>query len=366
MKRILALFLIFLLGTGGLCLAKEYDLENMNSIELNELKGLIEDELNANHQANSTQKTAVQNAIVAYVESIYGEDNVSWAWFDYSYTREWDFFTMKTHADIKKQDGGKAQYDIYGEVIASSGNYQAVYVMVGTEVLLDERGSTIADSRILSMLGLKNDTIEAAAQSTGEQADSTANSTEAAEETVPLIVAQRGDKNATVKSIQEMLIRLSYLSGSADGDFGGKTELAVQAFQKDNGFPEDGIVTQEIFEALNAAFVAAPTPIEYPHFTAAELYKKFEDNQLSAEAELDGKVIQITGTINSISESIWGTPYVNLQADSYGFKLIQCYFSSKQINELAQLKAGNRVTIQGSCGKMGIVSIEVKDCKLIG
>lgn len=188
---------------------------------------------------------------------------------------------------------------------------------------------------------------------------------EPAEEPVAVIVAKRGDKNETVKSIQEMLIRLEYLSGKADGDFGGGTEKAVKAFQRDNGFSEDGIVTQDVYDVLNTAFAAAPVPVEYPHFTATELYKKFNENELAAEAELDGKEIRVTGTIDEISETMWGTPYVSLRADNYGFESIQCFFSIEQISELAKLKTGKKVTIQGTCGTMGFMLVEVEDCKLI-
>lgn len=359
MKRILILCLICSLIISGHCFATEYDLENMNSVELNDLINLIDDELRASHKANSNQQSAVQDEIVAFVESFYGEDNVSWAWFDYSYSREWEYFSMSTHADIKKQDGGKAQYDIYGEVLADNGDYQVIYVKVGSEILLDERISSITDARVLSMLGME-------AQGEAVPSENIDAPTEPAKEAAVVMIAQRGDKNETVKSIQEMLIRLNYLSGSADGNFGNKTSMAVQAFQKDNGFSVDGIVTQEVFDVLSSAFAAAPIPVEYPHFTAVELYKKFEENQFSAEAELEGKEIQITGTISSISETIWGTPYVSLQADNYGFSSIQCYFTTEQISELAKLKNGNKVIIQGTCGTIGFLSVDVKDCIVIG
>lgn len=364
MKRILILCLVCSLLISGHCLAKEYDPQNMNSVELNELKDLIDDELRASHKANSDQQAAVKDEIVSFVEGFYGADNVSWAWFDYSYSREWDYFSMTTHADIRKQDGGKAQYDIYGEVLAVNDHYQVIYVKVGSEVLFDERSSSITDARVLSMLGIEAQNEEA--RNEAVLPENTNAPTEPVEEAEVVTIAKRGDKNETVKSIQEMLIRLKYLNGSADGDFGGKTATAIQAFQKDNGFPEDGIVTQEVFDALSSAYEAAPIPVEYPHFTAAELYEKFEKNQFSAEAELEGKEIQITGIISSISETMWGTPYVVLQADRYGITSVQCYFNTKHINELKKLRTGNKVTIQGTCGSISFLNVEVEDCIVIG
>ena len=45
---------------------------------------------------------------------------------------------------------------------------------------------------------------------------------------------QRGDRNETVKRLQQELIKLGYLEGTADGIFGAQTEEAVKAFNKQN------------------------------------------------------------------------------------------------------------------------------------
>ena len=50
----------------------------------------------------------------------------------------------------------------------------------------------------------------------------------------------RGDKGDQVVPIQEALKAQSYLTGSADGDFGPGTERAVTAFQEANGLEPTG------------------------------------------------------------------------------------------------------------------------------
>ncbi|MDO4864913.1 MAG: peptidoglycan-binding domain-containing protein [Clostridia bacterium] len=47
---------------------------------------------------------------------------------------------------------------------------------------------------------------------------------------------QKGSKGEAVKRLQERLIELNYLTGSADGDFGNKTKEAVEKFQRAAGF----------------------------------------------------------------------------------------------------------------------------------
>lgn len=61
---------------------------------------------------------------------------------------------------------------------------------------------------------------------------------------------KRGSQGETVKKIQANLIKWGYLSGSADGVFGPKTEQAVKRFQRKNGLTADGIVGKRTLAAL--------------------------------------------------------------------------------------------------------------------
>lgn len=66
----------------------------------------------------------------------------------------------------------------------------------------------------------------------------------------------RGDKGAAVRMLQRTLIDLGYLpSGSADGDFGGKTEAAVQAAQGRAGLSATGAADGGFLAALYAGQV---------------------------------------------------------------------------------------------------------------
>lgn len=52
---------------------------------------------------------------------------------------------------------------------------------------------------------------------------------------------QKGSKGEAAKSVQQALIDAGYLDGTADGDFGKKSEEAVQAFQAANGLEQVGV-----------------------------------------------------------------------------------------------------------------------------
>lgn len=84
-----------------------------------------------------------------------------------------------------------------------------------------------------------------------------------------------GDEGTRVRSVQQKLKDLGYLTGSADGIFGAATESAVKAFQAANGLRADGVVGANTLSKLNSASAKPksteslakatpkPTPKEY-------------------------------------------------------------------------------------------------------
>lgn len=65
-----------------------------------------------------------------------------------------------------------------------------------------------------------------------------------------------GDRGSDVKTIQRKLKRLGYLDGEADGIYGGQTEDAVTAFQKEQGLSVTGGVNSATRTKLNEVYVA--------------------------------------------------------------------------------------------------------------
>jgi len=369
MKLIVTMGMMFLLSFTTVSMAENYDFPNMSLSELNEVKGIIEDEIKTNHNPSSAETSAVEEATKSYVEGEYGEDNVDWAWFDYTYTKDWNFYTLSTHADITKADGGKAQYNVYSEVFAVNDNYQVVYVKIGEEEILNKRSELITDQRVLKQLGLGEGAVfkeaeEAPADPSAEVTEQTdAPAAEPAVDTTP--IAKRGDKSEEARAVQEMLAKLGYAVGTPDGSFGEKTEAAVIQFQEKNGFAADGIVTQAVYDALKAAADAAPEPEEVISVSAVELYNQFENNTVAAKENYKGKTIQVTGTVDSIEEGFWGDLYITLKADEYGFSSVQCFFKKDQASALSALNSGQTVTVKGSDPDKSF-NVTLQDCSIVG
>lgn len=60
----------------------------------------------------------------------------------------------------------------------------------------------------------------------------------------------KGSKGADVVKLQERLIELGYLTGTADGDFGSKTRDAVKEFQRCADLTVDGKAGKQTQQAL--------------------------------------------------------------------------------------------------------------------
>lgn len=111
-----------------------------------------------------------------------------------------------------------------------------------------------------------------------------------AEPEVVFEVLQKGSKGERVVELQKRLQELKYLSGSADGDFGNGTKSAVASFQATAGLTDDGVVTEETWNALFAE--DAPKSKEYMSLS----YKEISRNPSHHEGDLvqfSGKIVQV-------------------------------------------------------------------------
>ena len=78
---------------------------------------------------------------------------------------------------------------------------------------------------------------------------------------------KKGSRGNSVTQLQQRLISLHYLTGSADGIYGTGTESAVKAFQKANGLTADGIAgsaTQKKLYSSSAKAAATAKPTATP------------------------------------------------------------------------------------------------------
>ena len=83
--------------------------------------------------------------------------------------------------------------------------------------------------------------------------------TAAPQSTIILPTLQRGDRGGAVRCLQQVLIELGYLSGSADGDYGGNTEQAVLRAQAMARLPATGVADGGFLASLYSGGVPDAT-----------------------------------------------------------------------------------------------------------
>ena len=95
----------------------------------------------------------------------------------------------------------------------------------------------------------------------GNAKKSTAKATDAPTTTAAAVNGSMkvGSTGTDVKSLQQKLIELGYLSGNADGIYGVKTAAAVKAFQKAMKLTADGVAGQKTLASLNSTSPAKTT-----------------------------------------------------------------------------------------------------------
>lgn len=109
------------------------------------------------------------------------------------------------------------------------------------------------------------------------------------------------------------------------------------------------------------------TKVEAIKVTAIKLSEDYKANEVSADAQYKGKLVEITGLVDSIGKDITDTPYVVLQTSQYAIvDRIQCMFSKSDsdIQELSKVVKNQKITLGGKAsGKLG--NVLISDCKIV-
>lgn len=116
---------------------------------------------------------------------------------------------------------------------------------------------------------------------------------------------------------------------------------------------------------------SSPAPVVEPEkpktrkgfkISAATLIAAYEANEVAADEKFKGKLIEVTGVIDSIAKDILGDPYVTLgSGKDFEVSHIQAMFPASAAKQLAGLRKGQTITVQCDCaGK--VMNVLGKDC----
>lgn len=96
---------------------------------------------------------------------------------------------------------------------------------------------------------------------------------------------------------------------------------------------------------------------------APDLYQLYKQNEIDADNQLKGKIIKVRGVVESISKDAFDNAYLTIHTGS--LLGLRADFDDKHKPELATLRAGQKVTIQGRVEGFIMDCVQVKDCQLV-
>ena len=178
-----------------------------------------------------------------------------------------------------------------------------------------------------------------------------------------------GCSGEEVRSLQEALITLGYLKGTADGIFGNKTENAVRKFQRKNKLVSDGLAGQKtqnlIFSKADKKVSSASVQAEPASQPASEpVYVPAAQTEAAADVP----------DTSSASSSLFGGNYATLRQGSRGSrvrtlqqKLIALNYLSGSADgvygkstrkAVKAFQRANKLTADGVAGKKTLKALE--------
>ena len=97
--------------------------------------------------------------------------------------------------------------------------------------------------------------------------------------------------------------------------------------------------------------------------SAQELYTKYEANEIQADDLYKNKLLEVSGSVDSIGKDILDNPYVTLKTDAM-LGNIQCMLADSEKAKASGLSKGQSISITGRNTGKTILSVLLRDCKL--
>jgi len=96
-----------------------------------------------------------------------------------------------------------------------------------------------------------------------------------------------------------------------------------------------------------------------------QLIADFKGNEVAANGKYKGKMVVVSGNIDTIATDIMNKMYVTMgSGQKFDIVHVQCFFSDKHKDEVASVRKGQYLTIRGKCeGKFG--NVLMKNCEFV-
>lgn len=116
--------------------------------------------------------------------------------------------------------------------------------------------------------------------------------------------------------------------------------------------------------ATQASKEAAPEPALT--VTAFKMASDYKENEVAADAKYKDKIVEVSGTVDTIGKDIADTPYIAFATENQYevINRIQCMFSTKDTETLSSVTKGQKITLRGKVsGALG--NIVIRGCEIV-
>lgn len=93
---------------------------------------------------------------------------------------------------------------------------------------------------------------------------------------------------------------------------------------------------------------------------ANDLYAEYKQNEIAADQKYDNKILEVSGTIQSIGKDILEDMYVSLKTDDI-IGSVQCMLADEEANKAATLAEGQTITLKGKNTGL-LMNVILRDC----
>lgn len=189
-----------------------------------------------------------------------------------------------------------------------------------------------------------------------------------------------GSRGRDVKQLQQNLIGMGCLDGSADGVYGEKTKEAVKKFQKNQGLAVDGNAGQATQNALRSSVVRLQVELKSAGYAVGSADGKFgaktkkalqayqADNRLSKTGEADADTWAVINRVTSglkigaLRKGSSGTQVKYLQRALIGLGYLDGaadgQYGSKTAEAVRDYQRDYGLSVDGTAGKKTMTSIK--------
>ncbi len=108
----------------------------------------------------------------------------------------------------------------------------------------------------------------------------------------------------------------------------------------------------------------SPASVTVITIKASTLFSTYQENEVAADEAFKGKLLKVTGKIETIGKDITGDPYLALSSgEKFGFMGVQAMFEPEDAKQLAGLAKGQTATVRCVCDGM-FGNVILRECSL--